>query len=71
MICNFSPNQTLPPGYTVEDGINEELWRWVLRDENGEVIDEGSQSWDRFWCRRCAWAHYNANNPGQALEEKK
>lgn len=45
----FAPNQTLPPGYRVVFPDDGGLGFW--ENERGE---QGLQSWNRFWIRRCA-----------------
>lgn len=57
----FAPNQTLPPGYSVEWWSSTEHYHWVHDpsriDGEPEVF---SVSWsDRFAARRSAWRHYN------------
>lgn len=51
----FSPNQKLPPGYTVQWWDCDEHYRWVI-DEN----TYGVEHWDRFRARRDAWAHFES-----------
>ena len=52
----------LPPGYRVVQ-LDSGHFMWV-KDEgvnrNGGPI-EGLISWDRYWVRRCAFAHYEEN----------
>ena len=52
---NFSANQPLPPGYTVQWWESNESYQWVI-DEN----IYGVEHHDRFRARRDAWAHFNA-----------
>ena len=47
---HFKP---LPPGYQVMWTGSHYIWK---TDE-----EEGVISWDRFWVRRCAFAHYEQN----------
>lgn len=41
----------LPPGYRIVQ-LDSGHFLWVLNDEV-----EGLISWDRYWVRRCAFAH--------------
>jgi hypothetical protein len=43
----------LPPGYRVVQHDSGH-YQWVL---DGEREAEGLLSWDRWWVRRCAFAH--------------
>ena len=54
-VVNFSLNQKLPPGYTVQWWECDEHYHWV---KSADVY--GVAHWDRFACRRGAWAHYRA-----------
>ena len=56
---SFAPNQKLPPGYTVQWWVSDEMFRWVIDDNT-----YGPATWDRFAARRMAWAHYAANRDG-------
>ena len=55
-VINFSPNQTLPPGYTVIWSESDEHYRWMLSEDV-----YGYEHCNRFRARRDAWAHYAAN----------
>lgn len=47
----------LPPGYKIVQ-LNSGHYLWVLEGEFKDT--EGSISWDRWWVRRCAFAHHAA-----------
>ena len=46
----------LPDGYIVVY-LDSGHYVWSYRDET-----EGRISWDRYWVRRCAFAHYEKTN---------
>jgi hypothetical protein len=52
---NFGALPPMPPGYQViwSPGLEHYLW---VNDEG----QEGLISWDRYWCRRSAFAHHAA-----------
>lgn len=54
----------LPPGYKiVQLDSGHFLWTWGDPETfaKGDYELEGLISWDRFWVRRCAFAHYEEN----------
>lgn len=51
-VVNFSPNQTLPPGYCVKWFECSEMYGWECGERYSVV------GWDRFRARREAWANY-------------
>jgi len=49
----------LPPGYRIVQ-LDSGYFLWVLdgaTNKNGGPV-EGLISWDRWWVRRCAFAHH-------------
>jgi len=53
---HFKP---LPPGYRIVQ-LNSGHYLWELEgavNRNGGPV-EGLICWDRYWVRRCAFAHY-------------
>ncbi len=47
---HFKP---LPPGYRIVQ-LDSGHYLWCVGDTN----IEGAISWDRYWVRRCAFAHF-------------
>lgn len=47
----------LPPGFRVAQ-LDSGHFLWVREGEGFEY--EGFISWDRWWVRRCAFAHYES-----------
>ena len=45
----------IPPGYKIIQ-LDSGHYLWVLNDSK-----EGLISWDRWWVRRCAFAHFEEN----------
>ena len=51
----------LPPGYKiVQLDSGHFMWIWGSPEERakGDHNLEGPISWDRYWVRRCVFAHY-------------
>ena len=48
----------LPPGYRIVQ-LDSGHFLWTL--DGAERPTEGLISWDRYWVRRCAFAHYEEN----------
>ena len=57
---SFAPNQTLPPGYSVEWWPTTEHYHWVYEPDrvNGEPETYSVIFGCRFAARRSAWRHY-------------
>ncbi len=53
---NFGALSPLPDGYVVVWSESSEMYFWTIR--GGDI--EGGVSWDRYWVRRCALAHWMA-----------
>lgn len=52
----------LPPGYRVVYSTSSEMYLWIYGTEDetktGDYSLEGYISWDKYWVRRCAFAHH-------------
>ena len=51
---HFKP---LPPGYKIVQ-LDSGHYLWVLEAPTRDI--EGLMSWDRYWVRRCAFAHFES-----------
>ena len=69
-IIEFHPRyKKLPPGYTIVQ-LDSGHYMWVFEDPFGPRVrvplgrdTEGLMSWDKWWVRRCAFAHFAENDP--------
>jgi hypothetical protein len=48
----------LPPGYKIVQ-LDSGHYLWVLEGVHKDT--EGFMSWDKWWVRRCAFAHHAAS----------
>jgi hypothetical protein len=52
----------LPPGYRIiQLDSGHFLWVYAADGDFDNSNVEGPICWDRFWVRRCAFAHYEEN----------
>lgn len=62
---HFKP---LPPGYRiVQLDSGHYLWCYYPDPNVDDYTKEGLISWDRYWVRRCVFAHYEESKHGPAL----